>query len=88
MAELGLRQDEKGRVQIRQMFWTRELADPGFGDLPIEDPPPMLEQTAPPVLVYAELLAIGDARTIETGRKLREEWIDRPFQRYRARAAV
>ena len=88
LAELGLRQDEKGRVQIRQMFWTRELADPGFGDLPIEDPPPMLEQTAPPVLVYAELLAIGDARTIETARKLREERIDRPFQRYRARAAV
>ncbi len=87
-AELGLRRDEKGRVQIRQMFWTRELADPGFGDLPIEDPPPMLEPTAPPVLVYAELLAIGDARTIETARKLREEWIDGPFQRYRARAAV
>ena len=65
------------------MFWTRELADPGFEDLP-----PILEQTAPPVLVYAELLAIGDARTIETAKKIRDEWIDRPFQRYRARAAV
>ncbi len=88
LAELGLRQDEKGRVQIRQMFWTPELADLGFEDLPIEALPPMLELTAPPVLVYAELLAIGDARTIETAKRIRDEWIDRPFQRYRARAAV
>lgn len=88
LAELGLRQDEKGRVQIRRRFWTHELFDPGLEDLPIEEPPPLLEPTAPPVLVYAELLAIGDARTIETAKKIRDEWIDRPFERYRARAAV
>lgn len=87
LAELGLRQEEKGRVQIRQKFWTREVAVPGLEDPTIENPEPMLELTAPPVLVYAELLAIGDARTIETARRLRDEWIDRPFERYRARAA-
>jgi len=41
----------------------------------------------PPVLVYAELLAIGEARTLETAQRIRDEWIDRPFERYRARAA-
>jgi len=87
LAELGLRQEEKGRVQIRQMFWTRQVAVPGLEDPTIEKPGPMLELTAPPVLVYAELLAIGDARTIETARRLRDKWIDRPFERYRARAA-
>ncbi len=87
LAELGLRQEEKGRVQIRQMFWTREVTVPGLEDPTIDKPGPMLELTAPPVLVYAELLAIGDARTIETARRLRDEWIDRPFERYRARAA-
>lgn len=88
LAELGLRQDARGRVQIRQIFWKPELTAPGLGDPAMETPVPLPELAAPPVLVYAELLAIGDARTIETARKLRDEWIDQPLQRYRARAAV
>jgi hypothetical protein len=86
IAELGLRPAEGGRVEIRQRFWKPELleaADEAEG----MDPLTNLRGVAPPVLVYAELLAIGDARTIETAKKLRDEWIDGPFRRHRARTA-
>jgi hypothetical protein len=86
IAELGLRQAEKGRVEIRQRFWKPELlvgADQTPGTAALTDH----REIAPPVLVYAELLAIGDARTIETAEKLRDEWIDGPFRRYRAQTA-
>lgn len=86
LAELGLRQEEKGRVEIRETFWTRELAVAVAEAQATDEPRANAGPTAPPVLVYAELLAIGDARTLETAKKIRDEWIDRPFQRYRARA--
>lgn len=87
LAELGLRQEERGRVEIRAPFWTRELADQLAEEQEAHEEPVHAKPTAPPVLVYAELLAIADARTLETANRIRNEWIDRPFQRYRARAA-
>jgi hypothetical protein len=87
LAELGLRLDEKGRVQIRQVFWNRDVEIEGVDEQVTEHVPPIADRAVPPVLVYAELLAIGEARTLETAQRIRDEWIDRPFERYRARAA-
>ena len=94
VAALGLREAEKGRVEIRERFWKADLLDDDHqnddrdlfhldrnaGRLEV------LQEVAPPVLVYAELLALGDARALETAEKIRHEWIDGPFRRYRARA--
>jgi len=56
--------DPKGNVEFLEKFW--KFATP-------QDPPPL----APLPLVYADLLAIGDARTIEVAHKLHEQIIDR-----------
>jgi hypothetical protein len=57
--ELKLRRDPEGPVELVSMFWnTREL--PSF-------------PTTPDALVYADLIGLGDARTIETAEKLRKE---------------
>lgn len=87
LAEFGLRQEEGGPILIRETFWTRELTAKGAEAPPAVSAAPLAAPMAPPVLVYAELLGIGDARTLETAKLIRDEWIDRPFQRYRARAA-
>ena len=53
---LRLGQDPDGRVEFRRRFWT----------LPGDDP-----LLTPTLLVYADLLAIGDARCLETAELLR-----------------
>jgi hypothetical protein len=90
---LGLKEAERGPVEIREQFWKSSLldADPHYDDLfqpdrdvrRLEVP----REVAPPVLVYAELLALGEARALETAEQIRHEWIDGPFRRYRARTA-
>lgn len=87
LAELGLRPAENGRVQLRQVFWTPALAAQGADASVRWNQTATAQPTVPPALVYAELLAIGDARTLETAERIRNEWIDRPFQLYRARTA-
>lgn len=61
-AELGLRKDPNGNIELLKAFW-----------------PPKTQVTkgacAPPIVVYADLLAIGDDRTIETARMLYEKYI-------------
>ena len=48
-------------VEVRKPFWGETLvADPR-------------EDTVPPVLIYADLLATGDARCIETAQKLYDD---------------
>lgn len=86
LAELGLRKEERGRTQLLRTFWAPELTARLAEDPAKPERKENAQPTAPPVLVYAELLAIGDARTLETAAIIRDEWIDRPFQRYRARA--
>lgn len=62
-AKFGLRKDPRGNVELLQAFW----------------PPKMnvdYRDCAPFIVVYADLLAIGDDRTIETARMLYEKYID------------
>lgn len=62
LAKLKLRKDPNGNVEVLKAFW-----------------PPKLNATqegcAPFIVVYADLLAIGDDRTIETARMLYEKYI-------------
>jgi len=56
LLKLVLRADAEGNVDFRRRFW----------DFPGEEP-----QLTPTLLVYADLLAIGDARCLETAQLLR-----------------
>lgn len=60
--ELRLRKDPNGNIELLKAFW-----------------PPQINLThgpnAPFIVVYADLLAIGDDRTIETARMLYEKYI-------------
>ncbi len=53
--------DERGAVEILEAFWK-----------PLEDEEP---QTAPPLLVYADLMATGDPRNLEAARLVRERYL-------------
>ncbi len=61
-AEFRLRKDPNGNIELLKAFW-----------------PPRIKLThgpnAPFIVVYADLLAIGDDRTIETARMLYEKYI-------------
>ncbi len=57
MIEHRLRKAADGNIEIRQRFWTFDY-DWNHPEL------------TPPVLVYADLLATGDARCIETAQKV------------------
>jgi hypothetical protein len=74
LVDQKLKRAEEGRVEIFQKFWrfTDAAADLGL---------------VPPILAYADLLAIGDGRTLETAERLFEQSIDGPFQSYLARTA-
>ena len=54
-------------VEVRKRFW-KFPGDPDHDDL------------VPPLLVYADLLATGDARCIETAKLIYEPYVVRPFR--------
>lgn len=56
--------DVKGDVEILDAFWNFP-------------PPPELRGVVPPLLVYADLLAIGDDRCIETARIVHDHYLAR-----------
>jgi len=58
-----LRKAEQGNVEILTPFWNfkYELAD---------------RDIVPPILVYADLMATGDQRNIETAEMIYEKYID------------
>jgi len=58
-----LRPDARGGVEVLEAFWT-----------PIEDEA-AVRQTAPPLLVYADLMATGDPRNLEAARLVRERYL-------------
>jgi hypothetical protein len=58
-----LRPDERGEVEILEAFWT-----PIEGDA-------AAHQVAPPLLVYADLMATGDPRNLEVARLVRERYL-------------
>jgi hypothetical protein len=62
IAGLILRADANGNVDFRRHFWAFPGEAPGL---------------VPTLLVYADLLAIGEARCLETAELLRERLLDR-----------
>lgn len=57
MIDQRMRPDANGNVEILRRFWTFDGETPG---------------QVPDVLVYADLLAIGDARCLETAREMHD----------------
>lgn len=52
--------DDKGNVKVYKMFWKHDNNQ---------------QNTVPPLLIYADLMNIGDGRTIETAQKIYDEYI-------------
>jgi len=61
-----LKKDPQGNVEILKRFWPLGI-DFGEGD------------TVHPILIYADLAAIGEQRTMEAARMLYEQHLDRHF---------
>ena len=62
-----LKKDPKGNIEILERFWPLEnVVDEG--------------DTVHPILIYADLVAIGDQRTMETARIIYEQYIDQYFR--------
>lgn len=57
-----LRPDPAGNIEVMKRFWNFQTPNPGL---------------VPPILVYADLLAIGDARCLEAARELYDGIADR-----------
>lgn len=62
-----LKKDPQGNVEILERFWP-----PGYG---FEE-----SDTVHPILIYADLVAIGEQRTMETARMIYEQRLDRYFR--------
>lgn len=58
-AKYGLIKDEKGEIEILRKFWQ-------FGET---------EDSAPPLVVYADLLATADERNLETAEMIYERYL-------------
>jgi hypothetical protein len=67
IADHQLRTDPKGDVELRQRFWNFEH----------EWQWPAL---VPPVLIYADLLAVGEARCVEAAQRIYEAHLARLFE--------
>ncbi|MEO7972190.1 MAG: type IV toxin-antitoxin system AbiEi family antitoxin, partial [Thermoanaerobaculia bacterium] len=74
IARQALRPADKGRVEFRRIFWNQEALRNGA------------EKCVPPVLIYADLIGIADARAVETATKLKTERIDEDWRQYDPRA--
>jgi len=61
-----LKKDPQGNVEILERFWP---PGNGFGE----------GDTVHPILIYADLAAIGEQRTMETARMIYEQHLDRYF---------
>lgn len=60
-----LKKDPNGNVEIFERFWPQTL----FGE----------GETVNPILIYADLVALGEQRTMETARMIYEQHLDRHF---------
>ncbi len=61
-AQYRLKADPNGRVILRRRFWHFDV-------------PAVRADVVPPLLVYADLLAAGDARSMEAARHIRDEYV-------------
>lgn len=68
IARLGLRKDPEGEVELLEGFWNPELV------LPTET------GTVHPLIAYADLMAMQDARCLETGRIIHDEHLAPTFR--------
>lgn len=61
-----LQKDPNGNVEIRKRFWNFDFIwrDPNYKNL------------VPPLLIYADLLAAGDARNLETANIIYEQFLN------------
>ncbi len=57
--------DDHGNLEVLQKFWNFKPATEGVEDYPV----------VPPLLIYADLVATGDARNLETAKMIREKYL-------------
>ncbi len=57
--------DDRGNLEVLQKFWNFKPAAAGVKNYPV----------APPLLIYADLVATGDARNLETAKMIRERFL-------------
>jgi len=62
LAANRLRKDEKGNVEVLKAFWTETF---DWGE----------KETVHPLLAYADLIATGDARNLETAKRIYDDEI-------------
>ncbi len=74
VAEKRLEKNEQGRIDFRRKFWRFDKDEKAM-------------KTVPPVLVYADLLALGEPRARETAEQIYVKMIDGSFQAHLARWA-
>jgi hypothetical protein len=61
---LKLRNDENGKVELRERFWNFQTAE--------------IDRTiVPPILVYADLMATADPRNIEAAKMVYDDYLQR-----------
>lgn len=63
LVDKRLRKDPKGNIEFLKIFWNVEQVGYNWGK----------DKLAPPILVYADLLATGEARNIETAEIIYEQ---------------
>lgn len=64
--DLKLRQDKNGDIELRERFWRFDPTEPN-------------KTVVPPLLVYADLMATGDPRNIETAKTIFADYLKRQF---------
>lgn len=69
--------DPDGPLEILSVFWTRKLEARlrGLSGGTDSGQDERTEQVAPPLLVYADLLASGTSRNLELARMIREQYL-------------
>lgn len=62
--DLKLRQDKTGDIELRERFWDFQNIEPDPAVVPL-------------LLVYADLMATGDPRNIETAKMIYDEYLQK-----------
>jgi hypothetical protein len=60
--DLKLRRDNDGNVEILERFWNFDTVEEN-------------QKIVPPILIYADLIAIGDTRNIETAQLIYDDYL-------------
>jgi hypothetical protein len=71
VAEKRLKNNKTGRIEFRKKFWLFDTPETTLG-------------AVPPVLVYADLLALEEPRAHQTAERVYEQLIDGPFRKHLA----